>query len=158
MQKVEPNGISITYETHGAGHPPLLVTGVGYGAWFWRKVIPSLSKHFHVITFDNRGAGASHKPDGPYTQPMMAGAGMATLSDEKVTERMASIRAPVLILFGEHDKVVPPGNAEPMANKLADATVKILSGMGHIFPIEDPDATAKAIIDWLVISDQFSDH
>lgn len=267
MRKVRANGIDIVYETHGSGHPLLLITGIGYGRWFWHKIVPGLIAHFQVITFDNRGAGDSDKPDGPYTVPMMAadtaglldalgvrsatvlghslggfiaqelavtrpdlvgrlilastnhggqnvipitpealqvltnregdpvelvrrglavagapgfaarrpevaqelmnyrltnpvppaqysaqvmaGAAMVTLTDAQVAQRMASIQVPVLILFGEHDKVVPPGNADRMASKLPNATVKILPGVGHIFPIEDPEATVGAITEFL---------
>jgi pimeloyl-ACP methyl ester carboxylesterase len=50
----------------------VLIAGVGYGAWFWRWVIPGLARRCRVIAFDNRGAGGSDKPDGPYTVPMLA--------------------------------------------------------------------------------------
>jgi pimeloyl-ACP methyl ester carboxylesterase len=73
------------------------------------------------------------------------------LSDEQVLQRMQSIQIPVLILFGEHDRVVPPGNAELMAKMLPDAKVKILPGCGHMFPIEAPGATEEAVL-------QFLDH
>lgn len=267
MPKVTVNGIEIAYEAQGSGHPLVLIAGIGYGGWFWHRIVPDLAGHFRVITFDNRGAGASSKPPGPYTVPAMAadaagllealgienawvmghslggfiaqelavtrpdlvdklilastnhgganviaitpealevltdrqgdpgelirrgvaiaaapgfaerrpeiwqqvidyrlsdpvppaqyaaqvaaGMGMAALSDEQVAERMAAIRMPVLILFGEGDRVVPPGNARLMAEKLPDARVKILPGTGHLFPIEDPAATVEAILDFL---------
>ncbi len=62
MPTVTSNGIQIAYQVNGKGHPLLLVTGVGYGKWFWHKVVPDLAEHFQVITFDNRGAGESDKP------------------------------------------------------------------------------------------------
>ncbi len=267
MPTTQSNGITIAYEVHGSGQPLLLITGVGYGAWFWHKVVPGLAARFQVITFDNRGAGGSDKLNGPYTVAMMAadaaglldalgvrsacvmghslggfvaqelavtrpdlvgklilasthhggqkvipitpealqvltnrqgdpleliqrgiaiacvpgfaerhpdvtqeliayrltnpvppaqysaqvmaGAGMVTLTDPQVAQRMASIRVPVLILFGKHDTVVPPGNAELMASKLPNATVRILPGAGHLFPIEDPEATIEATVEFL---------
>ncbi|NIM94683.1 MAG: alpha/beta fold hydrolase [Anaerolineales bacterium] len=267
MPQVKTNDITLHYEVTGDGHPLLLITGVGYGKWFWHKVVPGLTEHFCIITFDNRGAEESDKPDGPYTVPMMAadtvglldalqieeayvmghslggyiaqemivsrpelvdklilastnhgglkvipitpeamevltnregdpvelvkrgiaiacapgfaerqpdvvqalmeyrfgnpvpppqyqaqvaaGAGMATLTDEEVAERMAKIKVPTLILFGEEDMVVPPGNAELMAEKIDGAKVKILSDVGHMFPVEDPDATVGAITEFL---------
>jgi pimeloyl-ACP methyl ester carboxylesterase len=56
---------------HGRGEPVLLIMGLGSNAYGWYRTIPWLSD-FRVITFDNRGAGGSDKPDGPYTVPMMA--------------------------------------------------------------------------------------
>ncbi|GAB4526984.1 MAG: alpha/beta hydrolase [Anaerolineales bacterium] len=266
MNRVKVNDIHIAYEIQGQGQPLVLISGVGYGAWFWHRVAPALAEHFQVITFDNRGAGESDKPAGPYTvaqmaadtaglldalgvrgatvlghslggfiaqelavtrpdlvgrlilastnhggmkvvpitpealevltnrsgdpvalvrrgiaiaaapgfmerQPetvealmayrftnpvppeqysaqVMAGAGMAYLSDEQVAERMAALTMLVLVLFGEHDRVVPPGNADLLAQKIPHARVRILPGTGHIFPIEAPQATVDAIVAW----------
>lgn len=80
MPIVQANGIRIGYDGRGTGHPLVLIAGVGYSRWFWHKVVPGLAKHFQVITFDNRGAGESDKPDGPYTVPLM-GADAAGLMD-----------------------------------------------------------------------------
>ena len=33
MPTLESNGITLAYEITGAGHPLLLITGVGYGKW-----------------------------------------------------------------------------------------------------------------------------
>ena len=79
----------------------------------------------------------------------MAGAGMAQLSEATIAERLAAITIPTLILFGEADNVVPPGNADLLAQKLPNAQVKILRGAGHIFPIENPSATVAAITNFL---------
>jgi pimeloyl-ACP methyl ester carboxylesterase len=72
MPKVHSNGIEIYYESSGSGQPLVLIAGLGYGLWQWHKVVPGLAKHFQVITFDNRGAGQSDKPAGPYTVQMLA--------------------------------------------------------------------------------------
>ncbi len=267
MPTVQTKGINIAYEINGTGQPLVLVTGVGYGKWFWHKVVPGLSRYYKVVTFDNRGAGDSDKPIGPYTVPMMAadtaglldalnvtgahvmghslggyiaqelivtrpnlvsklilastncggmkvipitpeamqvltdrsgdpvelvkrgiaiacapgfaqrqlaiaqellqyrftnpvppaqyaaqvaaGAGTMAYTDEIVDARMQAIHVPTLILFGEFDRVVPPGNAELMAKKIKQAQVKILPGVGHMFPIEDPAATVDAMISFL---------
>ena len=253
--------IAMAYEVTGEGHPLVLIAGVGYGGWFWHRVVPALAEQFQVSTFDNRGAGATDKPDGPYTTPMMAqdtaglldglgvrrayvmghslggfiaqelalarpdlverlilasttyggpnvipitpealevltnregdpvelvrrGIGVACapgfaerhpevvqeLLDYRLTnpvppaqyqaqvmagaehnaeERIGRITCPVLVLFGEDDRVVPPGNADLLAQKLPNARVKILPGVGHIFPIEDPEATVEAMLEFL---------
>jgi pimeloyl-ACP methyl ester carboxylesterase len=263
MPIVQANNINIAYEVNGEGQPLLLITGLGYGAWFWHKVAPLLAKNFRVITFDNRGAGASDKPDGPYSVSLMAqdtaglldalkiknafvlghslggfiaqelaitrsdlvgklilastthggmkvvpitpealavimdrsgdpidlvkrgvkiasapgfpdkhpdvvqelvdyrltnpvppaqygaqtaaGLGMNQLSDDQVAARMKAITQPALILFGEHDKVVPPANAQLFLEKLPNAKARTIPNTGHIFPIEDPQATAEVV-------------
>lgn len=65
------HGIKISYEVIGSGEPLVLITGIGYGAWFWKTIAKQLAKWYQVIVYDNRGAGASAKPDGPYTISMM---------------------------------------------------------------------------------------
>ena len=267
MPKADTNGIQLHYQVHGQGHPLILIAGVGYGAWFWQKIIPGLAEHYRVIAFDNRGAGESDKPGGPYTVSMMAedtigllealeikdaylvghslggfiaqevvvqrpdlvsqlilastnyggtkvipitpealevltdregdpvelvqrgieisaapgfgdrepevvkeltdyrftnpvpppqyqaqvnaGAGMGGLTAEQVEKRMSGIEVPVLILFGAHDRVVPPGNAELMAEKIPEAKIKILPDAGHIFPLEAPAETVRVIHSFL---------
>jgi 3-oxoadipate enol-lactonase len=268
MPKIESSGIEIYYEIHGNGQPLLLITGLGYGLWYWQKLVAELSDHFQVITFDNRGAGKSSHPEGPYTVPMMAedtaglldalnleqvavlghslggfiaqelvinrpdlvgklilastnhggmkvipvtpealevmttrggdpvelvkrgieiacapgfaekqpqivqdlidyrftnpvpsaqyqaqvaaGAGTAAYSDAQVDERMASIKVPTLILFGEFDRVVPPGNAKLMAEKIHQSQVVLIPDTGHMFPIENPSAAAEALKEFLL--------
>lgn len=267
MPTIQSNGIELYYEVQGSGPPLVLISGVGYGAWFWHKILPGLTEHYQVVVFDNRGAGKSAKPPGPYTVPMMAadttgmldalgikaayllghslggfiaqelvvsypdlvsklilastnhgglkvipitqeamdvltnregdalelvrrgiaiacapgfierqlglvqelinyrlsnpvpipqyqaqvaaGAGMATLTDEQVQNRMGAIQVPTLVLFGEYDRVVPPGNADLLISKIANAESKIIPAAGHIFPIEDPAATVNAIHSFL---------
>lgn len=267
MPTVEANGIRIGYEIRGQGHPLLLIAGVGYSRWFWNRLIPLLEDRYQIIAMDNRGAGESDKPPGPYTVPMMAadtaglldalgiqgayvmghslggfiaqelaisrpdlvaklvlastnhggmkvipitqealevmtrregdpldlirrgievacapgfavrhpdlvqdliayrlgnpvppdayqaqvmaGMGMAALTDEEVDRRMAALTMPVLILTGDQDKVVPPGNADLMARKIPHAQVKIIPNTGHLFPFEDPLTTAAILKEFL---------
>jgi len=266
MPKEHVNGINIYYESHGSGDPLVLIAGLGYGLWMWHKMIPGLAEHFRVIAFDNRGAGRTDKPDGPYSVQMLAAdtaglldalgikraavmghsmggfvaqelvlsrpelvgrlipsatnfggphhvpvtpeamavmmdrsgdpvdvvkrgiavacapgfadahpevveelvayrlgnpvppvqyqaqmaVGLGLMSEEACFEhRLKGVRVPALILFGEHDRVVPPANAELMAEKLPDARVEILPDAGHMFPVEAPDAAVEAIVDFI---------
>lgn len=71
MPKVHANGIDIYYEITGEGEPLLLIAGLGYCHWQWHKMVPGLAVHFRVITYDNRGAGQTDKPAGPYNVQMM---------------------------------------------------------------------------------------
>ncbi len=262
MPKVHVNGIDIDYEVTGSGRPLLLIAGLGYGRWLWHKVVPGLAERFQVIAFDNRGAGGTDKPEGPYTVQMLAAdtaglldaldvAGAAVLghsmggfvAQELVLSRpelvsrlvlastnfggpnhipvtpgalaammdrsgnpidvvrrgiavaaapgfaeahpdlvqelidyrlgnpvppaqyqaqmavglgllsaaacfehrLPQVRVPTLILFGEHDQVVPPGNAELLARQIPGSTIRILPGAGHIWMIEQPEAAVAEI-------------
>ena len=66
------NNINVCYEIHGDGDPVLLIHGFGGKKESWIAQTNPLSKYFKVIRFDNRGAGKSDRPDGPYTMEIFA--------------------------------------------------------------------------------------
>lgn len=265
MPTINANGIGIGYEVHGNGRPLVLIAGLGYSRWMWRRMIPGLAEHFQVVAFDNRGMGASDKPPGPYTAEMLAadtavlieslglenaiimghsmggfvaqalvlarpdlvgalvlsatnfggpnhlpvtpaalavlldmsadpvtrfknGLGVSTapgfpeqnpviieewlawrvanpiepapyqaqlaiglgLAQTGFEERLTAVSCPTLLLFGEHDQVVPPGNADLLAAKIPTSIIQILPDAGHFFPIETPNAAVTAIVEWIV--------
>lgn len=76
--------------------------------------------------------------------------GLSLLPDAASFEsKLAGVTSPALILFGEHDRVVPPGNAHLLAARLPHAQVEILPGAGHFFPFEVPEEANRAIIRFL---------
>jgi poly(3-hydroxyoctanoate) depolymerase len=58
------------------------------------------------------------------------------------------IRAPVLVLTGDVDRIVPSVNARILAARLRDARVVQCAG-GHLFLLEQPSACAALIADFL---------
>ncbi len=46
---------TIDYDVHGEGLPLVLINGLGFRPWAFFKQIPTLSRHFSIITFDVRG-------------------------------------------------------------------------------------------------------
>ncbi|TMC45834.1 MAG: alpha/beta hydrolase [Chloroflexi bacterium] len=75
------DGTRLHYIVEGSGPPLVLVGGKTSdieGAW-WRY-IPALSPRVKIIALDNRGAGASDKPDAPYTTGLMADDALAVLT------------------------------------------------------------------------------
>jgi len=76
------DGTRLHYIVAGAGPPLVLVggrTSTIEGAW-WRY-IPALAPRFKVIALDNRGTGASDKPDTPYSTQLMAEDALTVLRD-----------------------------------------------------------------------------
>jgi pimeloyl-ACP methyl ester carboxylesterase len=66
------NDIRISYRVEGKGDPLVMIMGFTAGRSGWARQIPFFRKYYRVITFDNRGAGKSDKPSGPYSTRMMA--------------------------------------------------------------------------------------
>ena len=62
----------VYYDEHGAGHPLLLIPGLGNSRFSWWKQIEPLSSKYRVINMDNRDAGDSDRATGPYTIKEMA--------------------------------------------------------------------------------------
>ena len=56
---IERNGVRLSYSVEGEGPPLLLIQGVGLPGRGWLPQVVGLRKRFTVITFDNRGVGAS---------------------------------------------------------------------------------------------------
>ena len=63
-------------------------------------------------------------------------------------ERLSTIEAPTLLLAGALDtKYV--GQAEQMAQKLPNATMRVVEGAGHAAHLERPEAFARLVQDQL---------
>jgi pimeloyl-ACP methyl ester carboxylesterase len=54
------------YSVEGSGPPLILVHGIGAARNTWAKLLPVLTPHFTVVTYDLRGHGASPMPEGEF--------------------------------------------------------------------------------------------
>ena len=72
MPLVQIEAGDLYYEVAGEGPPLLLIAGFSGNTTGWLPVQPALARHFTLIMFDNRGAGRSCVPPGPYTIAQMA--------------------------------------------------------------------------------------
>lgn len=64
-------------------------------------------------------------------------------------ERLAAIRVPTLILWGESDNLVPPAHARQFAAAIPGAELVTWTDVGHIPQEENASGTADAIGDFL---------
>jgi 3-oxoadipate enol-lactonase len=74
MTTLSANGIEINYRDQGDGPKTILfVNGLGDDLDTWSNQVPAfLDAGYRVVTFDNRGVGATSMPPGPYTTEMFA--------------------------------------------------------------------------------------
>lgn len=63
---------------------------------------------------------------------------------------LSGLSMPVLLCCGSEDRLCPPAWHRRWADMIgANATVIELAGAGHLVPLEQPDALARAILGWL---------
>ena len=79
MRQVDVPGGELYVQEEGEGFPLLLIQGLGYAVWAWRFQLPAFAERRRTIAFDNRGAGRSFKPRGPYTIEQLADDAAAVL-------------------------------------------------------------------------------
>ena len=72
MPSINTNGITLHYEERGQGEPLILLMGLGAPGSKWADHAAAYEQHFRCFVVDNRGAGESDKPAGPYTTRMLA--------------------------------------------------------------------------------------
>jgi pimeloyl-ACP methyl ester carboxylesterase len=255
--------IGIYYEINGDGPQTLvMIHGLTLHSGVFREQTEEFARHFRTVTFDNRGAGRTDKPDEPYTMrqfaadtaglmnvlqiqraavlgismggmiaqefaidypervaclvlacthaggrsaiqpPAEMGAAIAAgaaatpeqrqlqlksgFSDETIArrpeiiekvnairathpmppfalarrmqallghdtaERLKSIAIPTLVLTGSEDRLVPPGNARMIAERIPGAVLKELPG-GHTFFMEHPELFNPLVIDFVKV-------
>ncbi len=83
----------------------------------------------------------------PYQAQLAIGLGLLSAA-EAFQDKLPRLKIPTLILFGAHDKVVPPANASLLSEKIPGSQVIIFPDAGHFFPIEIPEIAAQAIIEF----------
>lgn len=79
MPLLDNGGIQIYWDAEGDGPPVLLIMGLGCGLQLWHRTRPGLAKSYCTIALDNRGAGRSDVPPGPYSIAAMASDAAAVL-------------------------------------------------------------------------------
>ena len=62
---------------------------------------------------------------------------------------LGQVACPTLVMTGELDGWSGPAQHRAMAARIADATLTIVSGAGHMLPLEAPEAMNEAIAAWL---------
>lgn len=64
---------------------------------------------------------------------------------------LGRITVPALFACGEEDRLCPPEWHQDWADQVGPgATLRVIPGAGHLLPIEQPQALARTLRDWLV--------
>jgi pimeloyl-ACP methyl ester carboxylesterase len=65
--------------------------------------------------------------------------------DPKLLHRLGRVTTPTLVLWGEHERLIPRAHGEAYRDGIANARLEILSDCGHMAPLEQPEAFAEAV-------------
>jgi pimeloyl-ACP methyl ester carboxylesterase len=72
------------------------------------------------------------------------------LGNTRLEKRLRLIKAPTLLLWGEHDQIMPGTYAEVFANGIAGpTTTRIIAGAGHLAELDQPVEVAREILGFL---------
>ena len=71
------------------------------------------------------------------------------IPDKGLKKRMHRITAPTLLVWGADDRLVPRVYAEEFSRRLPKTTLEIVPGAGHAPHLEQPEATEKAVTQFL---------
>lgn len=75
-----------------------------------------------------------------------AGKILFPIPNRRLSKRIHRLGVPTLVLGGKSDGLVPPSYIELWADSIADSQVVMLDEAGHMVHLEQPQATADAII------------
>lgn len=86
MPKIAIADSEIYYEETGTGHPLILVSGLNGVGRYWQPQLAAFGSRYRVITYDQRGTGASDRVQRKFSIDQMA-AELAALMDALKIER-----------------------------------------------------------------------
>ena len=67
------------------------------------------------------------------------------IPDKGLKKRIHRIAAPTLLVWGEHDRLVPRVYAKEFAGHIKDTRLEVVAGAAHSPHLEQPEATARVV-------------
>lgn len=61
-------------------------------------------------------------------------------------DRIGEISVPSYLIVGDEDAIIPPENSYWLNGQIANSKLFVLNGIGHVIPVEAPDALADILI------------
>ena len=72
-----------------------------------------------------------------------------TSAREKLDGKLAALKAPTLILWGEEDAITPLSMAHAFHRQIVGSRLQVIAQCGHLPPLEKPDAFVAAVTGFL---------
>jgi pimeloyl-ACP methyl ester carboxylesterase len=90
------------------------------------------------------GARRGLRPD--HIQQLVASVDASQLLTE---EELSTLKVPTLLLWGEHDRILPSSSLEFFRRALPHSTIEVHAGVGHTPFLEGADTTAERTLAFL---------
>ncbi|MFP5288417.1 MAG: alpha/beta fold hydrolase [Thermoanaerobaculia bacterium] len=74
---------------------------------------------------------------------------LSSVEGVDLTPHLSAIRCPTLIVAGERDAMFPPEQSRALAEAIPGARLRIVPGAPHGLVVENPDVTARLLLDFL---------
>jgi len=72
--------------------------------------------------------------------------------------RLGQIAAPTLVIHGESDQLIPPGNANLIAERIPGAKLVMIPHASHLFFTDQPEVANRAIVEFLTVHSDVSER
>ena len=84
---------------------------------------------------------------------MIAETQLALANRANANDWLPDINIPTLLICGEHDAISPADEMGVIADAMPNATIKIIENVGHMAPLEHPQAVNDLIRQFLKQTD-----
>ena len=81
--------------------------------------------------------------------PLVLHGDFAACNKLDITEMVAEITIPALVVCGSEDKMTPPALSEDLAKRIPGAGLALIEGAGHCAMLEKPEAFNAALTDFV---------
>jgi len=71
------------------------------------------------------------------------------MADPRFWSRARQVKAPVLVIHGELDRLIPVAAARELAHRVRGWELEVIEGVGHVPMMETPDLFMRVLSDWM---------
>jgi pimeloyl-ACP methyl ester carboxylesterase len=65
------------------------------------------------------------------------------------TSYLTHHRAPTLVVTGDQDQIIPPGNSEALVKHIKGSQKKVYPNVGHLILVEEPERFSQDVLNFL---------
>ncbi|WLR52818.1 alpha/beta hydrolase [Bacillus tianshenii] len=123
---------------------------------FLRRKLEKQGVHHNLRNVVYHHGSIDHEMINGYEQPFYQKGMFEALTrflrhreDDLTTEQLAEIPHPVLLIWGNEDRIIPLKTGKRLLSDLSNAALKIFTETGHLVPEERAEETANEIVQFI---------